>query len=80
MCLGIPGRVVDTFVEHGVVMGHVDFAGVSRAVCLDHIADVKPGEYVLVHVGFALQRLDEGEAQRVLELLGSAIDDELGSP
>jgi hydrogenase expression/formation protein HypC len=79
MCLGVPGKVIDTYVEHGITMGRVDFAGVSRAVCLDHIPDVKPGEYVLVHVGFALQRLDEAEARRVFEFLGSAVDEELGS-
>ena len=79
MCLGIPGCVIDLYVEHGVAMGHVDFAGVSRAVCLDHVPDVKPGEYVLVHVGFALQKLDEAEARRVFDFLESAqIDEGLG--
>jgi hydrogenase expression/formation protein HypC len=79
MCLGIPGRVVDTYVEHGIAMGRVDFAGVSRAVCLDHVPDARPGDYVLVHVGFALQKLDEAEARRVWDFLDSiAIDEELG--
>jgi hydrogenase expression/formation protein HypC len=78
MCLGIPGRVVDTYLQDGVLMGRVDFAGVARAVCLDHVPDVKPNEYVLVHVGFALQRLDEAEARRVFDFLGSAVDEELG--
>ena len=71
MCLGIPGRVVETFREHGILMGKVDFGGVSKRVCLDHVADVVPGEYVLVHVGFALARIDESEARRVFEFLDS---------
>ena len=69
MCLGIPGKVVETFHEHGILMGKVDFGGVSKRVCLDHVQDVIPGEYVLVHVGFALARIDEAEARRVFEFL-----------
>jgi hydrogenase expression/formation protein HypC len=69
MCLGVPGRVVDVVDEAGVRMGRVDFGGVARAVCLAHVPDVIPGEYVLVHVGFALAKLDEDEARRVFELL-----------
>ncbi|HEX3313357.1 MAG TPA: HypC/HybG/HupF family hydrogenase formation chaperone [Gemmataceae bacterium] len=69
MCLGIPGKVVETFREHDVLMGKVDFSGVSKRVCLEHVPEVRLGEYVLVHVGFALSRLDEAEAQRVFEFL-----------
>jgi hydrogenase expression/formation protein HypC len=50
-------------------MGKVDFEGISRRVCLEHVPDVLPGEYVLVHVGFALSRIDEAEARRVFEFL-----------
>ena len=69
MCLGIPGKVVETFREHGILMGKVDFGGVAKRVCLDHVQEVVPGEYVLVHVGFALARIDEAEAQRVFDFL-----------
>jgi hydrogenase expression/formation protein HypC len=69
MCLGIPGRVVETYREHDVLMGKVDFSGVFKRVCLEHVPDVQPGEYVLVHVGFALARLDETEAQKVFQFL-----------
>jgi hydrogenase expression/formation protein HypC len=69
MCLGIPGKVVKTFREHDVLMGKVDFGGVSKQVCLDHVPDVQVGEYVLVHVGFALSKIDTQEAQRVFEFL-----------
>jgi hydrogenase expression/formation protein HypC len=69
MCLGVPGKLVAVADEDGVRMGRVDFGGVVRRVCLEHVADAAPGDYVLVHVGFALTRLDEAEAARVLELL-----------
>ena len=69
MCLGIPGKVVETYREHDVLMGKVAFAGISRRVCLEHVPDVRPDDYVLVHVGFALSRIDEDEARRVFEFL-----------
>ena len=81
MCLGIPGKVVKTFHEHEVLMGKVDFGGVSKQVCLEHVPDVKIGEYVLVHVGFALSKIDADEAQRVFEFLeGMNQLDELEAP
>lgn len=69
MCLGIPGKVIETFTEHGILMGKVDFGGVSKRVCLHHVPEAVVGEYVLVHVGFALASMDEAEAQRVFEFL-----------
>lgn len=81
MCLGIPGRVVKTFMEHGVLMGKVDFSGVMKQVCLEHVPQVQVGQYVLVHVGFALSMIDENEAQRVFDFLkGMDQLDELGAP
>ena len=69
MCLGIPGKVLETYREHDVLMGKVDFSGVVKRVCLEHVSGVLPGEYVLVHVGFALSRIDEAEARLVFEFL-----------
>jgi hydrogenase expression/formation protein HypC len=69
MCLGIPGKLIDTYREHDVLMGRVEFAGVIKRVCLEHVPDVRPGEYVLVHVGFALSKIDEAEAARVFAYL-----------
>ena len=69
MCLGIPGKVVETHREHDLLMGKVDFGGVLKRVCLEHVPQVRIGEYVLVHVGFALNTIDEAEAQRVFEFL-----------
>jgi hydrogenase expression/formation protein HypC len=69
MCLGIPGKVVSTYREHDLIMGKVDFGGVQKRVCLEHVLEIQIGDYVLVHVGFALSRIDEKEAQRVFEFL-----------
>jgi hydrogenase expression/formation protein HypC len=81
MCLGIPGKVIKTFREHDVLMGKVDFSGVVKQVCLEHVPQVQIGQYVLVHVGFALSSIDEAEAQRVFEFLkGMDQLDELGVP
>jgi len=69
MCLGIPGKVVETYREHDVLMGKVDFGGVFKRVCLEHVPEVPIGAYVVVHVGFALSMIDEAEAQRVFAFL-----------
>jgi hydrogenase expression/formation protein HypC len=81
MCLGIPGRVTETYREHDVLMGKVAFGGISKRVCLEHVPETQIGNYVLVHVGFALQRIDEAEANRVFEFLAEMKQlDELGAP
>jgi len=73
MCLGIPGEVLDVRDENGLRLAKVRFAGITRDVCLDYVPDAAPGEFVLVHVGFAISRIDAEEAARsykVLEELG----------
>jgi hydrogenase expression/formation protein HypC len=68
MCLGVPGRI--TAVEDGLVrMGTVDFDGSSLEVCLAYVPEALPGDYVLVHAGFALSQLDEDQAAKTLEAL-----------
>lgn len=69
MCLGIPGRIAEISQDGPLLMGRVDFGGVTKTVCLAHVPEVVIGDYVLVHVGFALSKLDEAEARRVLEIL-----------
>jgi hydrogenase expression/formation protein HypC len=69
MCLAIPGKVLKTFDQHGLRMAKVQFGGVVREACLEYVPEVQPGEYVLVHVGFALSRVDEAEAERTYEAL-----------
>ncbi|HEY3916102.1 MAG TPA: HypC/HybG/HupF family hydrogenase formation chaperone [Verrucomicrobiae bacterium] len=70
MCLAIPGKVLEiiTTVE-GVRMGRANFGGIVKQVCLEYTPDVATGDYVLVHVGFALSKVDEEEAARTYRLL-----------
>lgn len=70
MCLGIPGRIAEIYPSEGLEMGVVDFGGVRREVCLAYVAgEVEPGDYVVVHVGFAISKIDAEEARRTFELL-----------
>lgn len=70
MCLAIPGKVLDTEVTgEGVLMGRANFGGIVKQVCLEYTPDVVQGDYVLVHVGFALSKVDEPEAARTYKLL-----------
>lgn len=70
MCLGIPGRITELRDDRGLSMGTVDFGGVRREVCLAYVKDqVRVGDYVIVHVGFAISRVDEDEARRTYEAL-----------
>ena len=80
MCLAVPGRVLSITEQDGTTMADVDFGGVRKEVCLAYIPDVQEGEYVIVHVGFAIQRLDEKSAQETLanfERLG-ILEEEFG--
>jgi hydrogenase expression/formation protein HypC len=77
MCLGIPGEIVDVRQDEGLRVGRVRFAGITRDVCLDYVPDAAVGEYVLVHVGFAISRIDREEAARayrVLEEIGQTAE------
>jgi hydrogenase expression/formation protein HypC len=66
MCLAVPGRIVSIEDRDGTLMSVVDFGGIKKDVCLEYIPDAEVGQYVVVHVGFALQRLDEESAMRTL--------------
>ncbi|HEX3661772.1 MAG TPA: HypC/HybG/HupF family hydrogenase formation chaperone [Acidobacteriaceae bacterium] len=76
MCLAIPGRVTEVFTHEGLHMARVQFGGVTREACLDYVPETQPGDYVLVHVGFAISRVDEEEARRTYEALAEL--DQLG--
>jgi hydrogenase expression/formation protein HypC len=66
MCLAIPGRVTELYESAGVPMARVDFGGIAREACLAYVPEARPGDYVLIHAGFAIARMDEGEAARTL--------------
>ncbi len=70
MCLGVPGRIVSIDENPlGMTMGRVSFGGIKKDVCLAYVPEVKLGDYVVVHVGFAITVVDEAEAERTLEYL-----------
>jgi hydrogenase expression/formation protein HypC len=67
MCLAIPGRVEEIAAEGLIQMARVNFGGVVKRVCIDYVPEVKVGEYVLVHVGFAISQIDEETAKQTLD-------------
>ncbi|MBW6465002.1 MAG: HypC/HybG/HupF family hydrogenase formation chaperone [Brevefilum sp.] len=69
MCLGIPGKIQEIYDDHGTKMAKVDFGGVSREVCIEVIPEAKPGDWTIIHAGFALNLLSEEEAQETLDIL-----------
>jgi hydrogenase expression/formation protein HypC len=73
MCLAIPGKVTEIDRTAQPVMGKVDFCGIQKQVCLDWIPEVSVGEYVIVHVGFAISKMDEVEAKKTLELISEIV-------
>jgi len=81
MCLGIPGRITEIYEAGGLPMGKVDFGGVTKECCLSYVPEAKVVDYTIIHVGFALNLLDEAEAQETLQLLRDidALGEELGA-
>jgi hydrogenase expression/formation protein HypC len=69
MCLAIPGKVLAIHANSQPAMGTVDFAGIHKEVCLEWLPETQPGDYVIVHVGFAISKVDEVEALETLKLL-----------
>ncbi|MCK4772187.1 MAG: HypC/HybG/HupF family hydrogenase formation chaperone [Candidatus Latescibacteria bacterium] len=74
MCLAIPGRVTEIYENDGLKMGKVDFGGISREVCLEYLDAIEEDNYVIVHVGFAINVLDEEEALYTLDLLRELVE------
>lgn len=69
MCLAIPGKVVEEFESRGMRMGKIQFGGIVREASLEYTPEAKLGDYVLVHVGFAISTIDAEEAARTYQLL-----------
>lgn len=80
MCLGIPGKIIEIYEQAGLKMGRVDFGGVVKEACLAYVPQAQVGDYTIIHVGFALNVIDEEEAQKTLELFEQIgmLADELG--
>jgi hydrogenase expression/formation protein HypC len=82
VCLAIPGKLLAKTEEDGMLCGRMEFGGIVRTACLDLLPDANAGDYLLVHVGFAISRIDEDEANATLaylEELGE-LQAELGAP
>jgi hydrogenase expression/formation protein HypC len=81
MCLGVPGRISEIYqIEDGLTMAKIDFGGIVKEACLAYVPEAQVGDYTLIHVGFALNIIDEQEALETLDLLREidALGDELG--
>ena len=74
MCLGIPGKIIETYDKNELKMGKVDFGGVVRESCLAYVPEANIGDFVLVHVGFALNVISEKEANETMEILQKIAD------
>ncbi len=69
MCLAVPGKILHTEERGGTRVARVMFGGIMREACLDFVPEAQPGDYVMVHVGFAISRVDADEAERTYRLL-----------
>jgi len=73
MCLGVPGKILEIYQKQGLRMAQVDFSGVKREACIEHVPEAEVGDYAIIHVGFAISLLSEEEAQETLDLLRQVI-------
>ena len=86
MCLGIPGQIKAIYERNGVRMGTVDFNGIAKEVCLAYLPELEVGDFTIVHVGFAITKLDEQSARETLALfqsmgvLGAELNADAGAP
>ena len=69
MCLGVPGKILETYESHGLRMAKVQFGAIVRETCLQYVPEAETGDYVVVHVGFAISKVNEEEAARTYRLL-----------
>ena len=80
MCLGVPGKIIEIYEQHGTRMGKVDFDGIVKEACLAYVPEIEVGDYTIIHVGFAISKLDEKSAQESLALFRElgVLEEELG--
>jgi hydrogenase expression/formation protein HypC len=81
MCLGIPGQIMEIYEQDGARMGRVSFNGIEKEVCLAYLPEIEVGDFTIVHVGFAISKLDEQSARETLALFHSLgiLDEELNA-
>ncbi len=78
MCLAVPGKITEIYEANGLLMGKVDFGGVVREACLAYVPEARVGDYTIIHVGFALNLIDEEEAQATIALLTEISEQDVG--
>jgi hydrogenase expression/formation protein HypC len=69
MCLAVPGKIIEIYEKQELKMAKVDFSGVTREACIEHVPEAKIGDYAIIHVGFAISLLSEEEAQESIDLI-----------
>jgi hydrogenase expression/formation protein HypC len=74
MCLAIPGKIIEIYETDGLLMGKIDFDGLTREACLAYVPEAQVGDYTVIHVGFALHLISEEEAHETLNLLREIAD------
>ena len=74
MCLAVPGKITEIYKKNDLLMGKIDFGGVTREACLTYVPEAQVGDYTIIHVGFALNLIDENEAMETLALLKEISD------
>lgn len=74
MCLGVPGKIVSVYEKDNLPMGRVDYGGIIKEACLTYVPSVQVGDYVVVHVGFAISQLEEEEALATLQTIKEVED------
>jgi hydrogenase expression/formation protein HypC len=80
MCLAVPGQIIDIREEQGTRMATVSFDGIRKEICLAYLPDIQVGDYTIVHVGFAISKIDETSALETLQMFRElgVLDEELG--
>ncbi len=74
MCLAVPGKIVEIYEKQGLTMAKVDFSGVTREACIEHVPEAQIEDYAIIHVGFAISLLSEEEAQQSIDLLREILE------
>lgn len=74
MCLAIPGKLIEIYDESGLKMGKLDYSGAVNTACLEYVPEIKVGQYALVHAGFAINVIDEKEAQETYAVWDEMIE------
>ncbi len=81
MCLAVPGKILEVRQERGTSMATIDFDGIHKEICLAYLPDLEVGDYAIVHVGFAISKIDEASAMETLALFKELgiLEEELGT-